>query len=113
MGSALHQELNLNFLREYCSFLSNCTREIGAWILSGVKGAGGEKASVSREKLSSQCLVVPVLVYKALGHQKLHSSQQPVGEEGDSLIWEVGGVGIDGRGYLAPRDPSSVPSSCP
>lgn len=60
------KELNLCFLREYCLFLMNCAREIGVPTLSGVRGFGGEKVSAPRS--SPRCPLVPVLVYKALGH---------------------------------------------
>lgn len=55
---------------------------------------------------------LPVVVYKALGHQTHHSSQPPAGKKGGSLLWEVGGAGIARRGDLsrpAPPPPLAPP----
>lgn len=54
--------------------------------------------------------LVPVVAYKALGHQTLHSSQQPAGEKGGSLLREVGGAG---KAICPPECFGFVPPSCP
>lgn len=58
--------------------------------------------------------LLTALVYKVWGHQKCHSSQQPlVGAGVGNLIWEAGGLGIVGKLSVPQGLGLFVPPLCP
>lgn len=77
--------------------------------MSGVKGFGGEKASVSAEKLSFLPLAGPCPSLQSPRPLEAPFIQQPVEEEGSSLIGKLGEQEFMGEAICPPRAPALCP----